>query len=151
MRIPVPPIPASRPELLASADEYERWAIGVLDQITDSQDAVDLLTCTPVRTEDGSRPDSVAGRTVALWPHSVLDEAMSSPHPARRFAAHRHCQYVLDLYLVGIYRGSIASLPMGTSVLRVLLQSSFQLLQPLCYGRFPLESCVSSRHYILLW
>ena len=82
-------------------------------------------------TEDRCDPKAGRGRFTTRRFVTVLDEAMSSPYPARRFASHRHCQYVLDLYLVGIYRGSIVSLPMGTTVLRVLLQTLFQLLQPL--------------------
>jgi hypothetical protein len=46
-------------------------AVGLLDQIAHSEDAVDLLTCTPTRRESGKRPESVSGRVAKMWPGSV--------------------------------------------------------------------------------
>ena len=132
--------PAFSDELQSAADEFENWAIGILDQITRSEDAFDMLTCAPMRKEDGTRPESVAGKWTKLWPFSVLDEAASEPYPCRRFVAHRHCQYVLDQYLVGKYRGSVAAVPPHSSVISIALQTIFQLLHPLFFGFWPVEA-----------
>jgi hypothetical protein len=120
---------SSATELQQASDTYEDWAVGLLDQIAHSEDAVDLLTYMPTRHEDGERPESVSGRVTKLWHGSVLarmsnhptglspasfldrdrqpnptlwqvlDEARSTLHPRRRFISHRHCQHVLDLYV----------------------------------------------------
>jgi hypothetical protein len=101
---------------------------------------MDLLTCHPnrilPRASAGEAPTSLSGqifnsqnpsrsaRRVKIWPGSILDEACSDDFPCRRFVSHRHCQYVLDRYLVGDFRGSLAAVPINTSVLTVLVQVS---------------------------
>lgn len=111
-----------------AAAQYELWACGILDQIEHSADAFDLLTCTPARrsfsaADRGStwRPTLSFGEDskewISLWSSSVLDEAARSPYPCRKFLAHRHCQYVLEQFFCGHYRGSAASIPPSTDVI----------------------------------
>jgi hypothetical protein len=96
--------------------------VGTLDQINDSEDAVDHLTGVPTYLEDGARPDSVPGRTTRLWAVSVLDEAIGD-HPCRKFVAHRHCQNVIDRYMAGYFRGSYASVGTNVSMKTLALQA----------------------------
>ena len=79
-------------ELRDAADDFEDWGVGVLDQITRSEDAVDMLTCTPTRCErsdldrahSGRHPGRHRGangaeaRYIRLWPGSLPD---SNRHP----------------------------------------------------------------------
>ena len=110
-------------KLERKADEYEDWVVGILDQVEQSIDAVDLLTCTPARRDprarggfgerSGGMPMMLSstqagtisksgGRWVSLWAGSVLDEAAKSSYPCRRILAHRHCQFVLEQYFAGV-------------------------------------------------
>jgi hypothetical protein len=127
-------------ELTLAAVAFESRAIGILDQITVAEDAIDILTCQDIRREEKNSVRSTSNRTnrrsqssgngssnrpvdgVKIWPGSILDEACSRDYPCRRFLSHHHCQHVLDSYLVGNYRGSFAAVPTNTSVLTVLCQ-----------------------------
>jgi hypothetical protein len=122
---------AIREELQAAADEYEAWAIGTLDQIP-AANAMDILTNVPVRHV------VIAGqkepKLVKLWPGSVIDVAMGTPFPCRKFLAHPHCQRVFGSYMLGNYRGSLAAVPEGTSLIRVCLQSLLHVVLLPCPG-----------------
>jgi hypothetical protein len=51
----------------------------------------------------------------------------------------------------GMYRGSLACVPVPMNVDVLLLQTFFQLLQPLCFGRLRLEACpVQQPHFTKL-
>ena len=128
-------------ELESAAHMLEGWAEGALDQIKYSEDAFDLLTCVPTLQEDGSRPDSVQGRPVRLWPCSVLGDAASNNYPCRRFVSHRHCQFVLDQYLVGRFRGSRAAVPTTVGIFQLLLQMLCHMITLVCLGRCELRVC----------
>jgi len=106
-------------ELREYAHRFEGWAIGLLDEVTDSGDALDLLTLVSARREPGAR----SRRWVGMWSRSVLDEAAMVPYPCRRFLSHRHCQSVLDNYFIGNYRGSKARIPLHASILSIALNT----------------------------
>ena len=120
-------------KLTDAADKLQDWAIGLLDQIVHSDNAVDLLTHIPARAEPTPigvthRPSTARRAMLTLWPRSVLDEALQTPYPARRLAAHRHSKHVLRRYFVGIYPGSDACVPLGTTFVVLLLQCLRQAL-----------------------
>ena len=97
----------SEAELTEKAEEYERWAIGLLSRVPDDdgQQIMDLLTRAPIRFAQRA--------PVVLWPNSVLDEATERAHPCMEFVAHPHCQSVLSDYWHGNYVGSKAAIPRG--------------------------------------
>jgi len=153
-------------ELEEAALRFESHAIGLLDQVLESNGAIDLLTLVPNRlllqprqktrgvlqgvtervtrfttrrsassrhasdevlTDEASQaankpPPGGPSAWVPLWSGSVLDTAMSTPHPCRRFVAHRHCAYVRDLHMSGFHRGSQCAVPSETSILRLFVQ-----------------------------
>lgn len=109
-------------QLEQQADEYENWAIGVLDAVDERNEAKRLLEQVPSvqlnlgcegggagaggggwghgkQRRGGSSGSSggVALRPVYMWQRSVLDEA-SQDTTCLRFVAHKHCQYVLTSY-----------------------------------------------------
>ena len=92
--------PAVADQLQAAADTYEDMAIGVLDSIVDSDDAIELLTSIEARLSPNPKARKPQDKLQALWESSVFDEATKPLYPCRRFAAHRHCQHLLELYFV---------------------------------------------------
>ena len=114
-------------ELEEQAIRYEDWAHGMLEQIPESKDAVDLLTCTPGRKHP-KNPD----RLHSLWDESVLDEATKSNSKGqtacRKFLAHRHCQYVIEQYFFGHYRGSHAAISVRATFKGIILQFLIHVL-----------------------
>lgn len=116
--------PANVEALQEQSKVYESWALGILNQVTKSdEDVMNLLTCVPTRTIPNNSANPNAGKKVPLWSVSVLDEAGKAIYPCRSFVAHRHCSFLIDQYWHGVYRGSKAAIPEKTSYLRVLLHS----------------------------
>ena len=75
-------------ELRRFANEYEGWAVGLMDRVPDDRPQVmNLLTRAPARR--------VGLETVHVWGQSVLDESTQLTYPAMEFVAHWHCQAVL--------------------------------------------------------
>ena len=94
-------------ELRSAANMYEDLAIGVLDEVTDPYDAVQILVGVRTRT-------SICKKQQHLWTHSVLDEAVGYTGDergngdasyerwrCRRFVSHRHCQFTLGQFFAG--------------------------------------------------
>jgi len=125
--------------LTKAADMFEDWAVGTLEQIQTSEEAFDILTCTPMRPNPDRelrRPGSHLA-WIHLWPGSTLDQAMSNEYPCRQFISHAHCQRLLADYLSGNYRSSPTAVPADTSVSRLWVQAIIHLLNvPFC-GMLP--------------
>ncbi|KAL1515620.1 hypothetical protein AB1Y20_002239 [Prymnesium parvum] len=105
--------PVEKDGWMEQAGTYEEWAMGVLDAVTDSSDAVQLLTMIPRKR---GRP---------MWPRSVMDSATSDEFPCQRFVAHKHCQKVLDDYWSGDFPGSRVRISTAANVSSVALQILF--------------------------
>ena len=120
-------------DLSLHADEYERWATGVLDRVpNDKQQVMDLLTRAPMR--------QVGSQTVHLWGNSVLDEATERAYPAMSFVAHRHCQSVLTDFWLGNFCGSPCAIARA-GLLRLLGQI---VIQAIFLGFPPSALCLVS-------
>ena len=141
--------PTTEKELHEAADMYEDWALGILDQVELTEEAIDMLTCTAARRDPlfdksakfGFGRSADKSGWISTWNESVIDEASSVPHPCRKFLAHRHCQELLAQYLAGHYRGSAAAIDTDTSFMAIVLDIMIHILNlPLC-GFLP--SCVT--------
>ena len=117
-------------DLLQQGDSFEQWAIGVLDQVSEPEVAVELLSTVSSRQIIQAQTEPLAGEakaSVAMWPWSVMDEATAADFPSRNFVAHPHCQHLLDLYFSGGNRSSAGSIPPDTSLLLIFLESTLRM------------------------
>ncbi|KAL1512224.1 hypothetical protein AB1Y20_005487 [Prymnesium parvum] len=115
-------------DLLQQAEEYERWAISVLDQASGASDAVDVLTLVACRR---------IGRGIEpLWAGSVMDEATKADFPCRHFVSHKHCQHLLDLYFAGGYKGSSGAISHDASLACVCLESVLRIVSLGCLPHY---------------
>ena len=81
-----------------------------IDQVTDAQEALALLTIVPTRT--------INRQTHKFWNESVMDRAASAEgveSPCLELVSHRHSQYLLDCYFAGDYKSSVAAIPRGNN------------------------------------
>ena len=141
--------------------EYERWAVGILNQIELTAEATELLTCIetshiPQKLSDDTSTSSVRDKStfnllpflgfseeedrasmVSVWTASVLDEAIKFPSPCRNVVAHRHTQSVLECYFTGFYRGSRAAIPINTRISHILLNLPIHILNLPLLGLLP--------------
>ena len=117
---------AVRDELDKASNDFEDWAVGVLDEVEHSKEALDMLTCTAVRRDPQSRRDSC--KWISMWSDSVIEEAAKRVFPCRQFLSHRHSQFVLDQYFAGHHRGSTAAIPIRTSMYSIIVQLVLHLL-----------------------
>lgn len=131
-------------DLEQCADTYESWASGMLDQLTQTEDAIDLLTALPCRVEqqEPSRSPSAnarSGKLVRLWPGSLLHTAIQAPFPCRKFVSHLHCASTAKLYFAGMYNGSRLAIARHNeaSWFMVALQSALNVLTLLSLGLIP--------------
>ena len=111
--------------LQTASDDFENWAVGMLDQIEKADEALDHLTLVTSRKVDGDNKAAEKRgvqhllwrneqtEQVAMWTESVLDDAAKDTHPCRRVLSHRHTAFVLDQYFHGNYRGSQAAIEEG--------------------------------------
>lgn len=130
-------------ELMELANEFESWAVGLLNTVDEQSDALEMLTCVEARRDPHSNSGKALGllgktpQWVSLWKESVLDEAAKSPNPSRRFLSQPHCQYVLSRYFVGSYRGSQAAIPVDAHMFTIAVNSLFHFLNLFCLGMLP--------------
>ncbi len=129
---------AEQDDLEERAKAYEERALGLLDAIPDSSDALPLLTMVPTLRADPrfERVRCVSQENLdlqqLLWTDSPIDLA-SRPHgtltaPCMKLIVHRHCKYLFDSYMAGDYPGSKARIPLDTHPVRILLQIIFFFL-----------------------
>lgn len=138
-------------ELSQQSQLFEIWALGMLDEVPNTKEAIDILTRLPIRYKlldsDSKRECHIVGSLakelghsfgslgspssekppntytkVPLWPGSVLDEASCLPHPCRVFVAHRHCNQLVDCYWCGNYRGSKACFAPTVTFTKVIVE-----------------------------
>ena len=122
----LPHLRADEEHLDHFADMYEDWAIGLLDAVPDSKDAVPLLTLVPTAQADPRFEKLSAAGSQLLWTKSPLDCASEGQGrlsaPCRRFVAHRHSRFLLDAYFCGDFPTSRACIPARTPLWRIVLQ-----------------------------
>lgn len=126
--------PAMMGELQRGADDIESWAVDLLDQFRNADDAVLSLTGVPARrrpssakydherTSQSNDLRSDVRKWYRLWPYSIIFGAASTSHPCRRVIAHPYCQHVVLSHFLGIYRGSRACVPKSTTFFQLLSQ-----------------------------
>ena len=105
-----PELRADAAYLLEQSEDYEQLALDVLDAIRDSEDAAQILSLIPWQWYDTAA--SIRNPKWArkyLWtdsPIEMCEEDGKLSYPCRRVVAHRHSQYLCDMYLHGEYPGS---------------------------------------------
>ena len=107
-------------ELKKQAQQYEQWAIDVLDEIKEDDMAIALLTVVPKKhvTDESGKS---GGKTLLMWKDSVMDLACAGDDPCRAFVARSNCQMLLTKFFNGDYSSSKVKIDTKTSTISLII------------------------------